>query len=73
MVVHKEEGSRFGQFWWFYARFYYVYVLVDQLYTDNITCVGPLKTHGLCAKFWAGVGPDSALFAKGSMNSLELG
>ena len=25
-----EDGSRFGHFWWFYARVYYVYILVDQ-------------------------------------------
>ena len=30
-----EDGSRFGHFWWFYARVYYVYILVDQPYSDR--------------------------------------
>ena len=34
-LLLMEDGSRFRHFWWFYARVYYVYILIDQPYSDR--------------------------------------
>ena len=48
-----EDGSRFGHFWWFYARVYYVYILVDQPYSDRNLMVLWAKAPGFKARHFA--------------------
>ena len=45
-----EDGSRFGHFWWFYARVYYVYILVDQPCSDRNLMVLWAKAPGFKAR-----------------------
>ena len=48
-----EDGSRFGHFWWFYARVYYVYTLVDQPYSVSNLMVLWVKALGFNARHFA--------------------
>ena len=48
-----EDGSRFRHFWWFHARVYYVYILVDQPYSDRNLMVLWAKAPGFNARHFA--------------------
>ena len=52
-VFIMEDGSRFGHFWWFYARVYYVYILIDQPYSDRNLMVLWAKAPGFNARHFA--------------------
>ena len=54
-----EDGSRFGHFWWFYARVYYVYILIDQPYCDRNLMVLWAKAPGFNARHFAVLWFDS--------------
>ena len=48
-----EDGCRFRHFWWFYARVYYVYILIDQPYSDRNLMVLWAKAPGFNARHFA--------------------
>ena len=52
-LSNMEDGSRFGHFWWFYARVYYVYILVDQPWSDRNLMVLWAKAPGFKARHFA--------------------
>ena len=59
VILYMEDGSRFGHFWWFYARVYYVYILVDQPYSDRNLMVLWAKASGFKARHFAVLWFDS--------------